>query len=79
MHEWRVVPCSNLDEVITGFPEPGGKFFLSFFLSFFELAVYSSDEEQWLFCFALLKLNAFCFLFLVLSPFFCSSSAFALL
>jgi hypothetical protein len=33
MHEWRVVPCSNLDEVLPGSPEPGGKFFLSFFLS----------------------------------------------
>jgi len=32
MHEWRVVPCSNLDEVLPGSPEPGGKFFLSFFL-----------------------------------------------
>jgi hypothetical protein len=33
MHECRVVPCSNLDEVLPGSPEPGGKFFLSFFLS----------------------------------------------
>lgn len=28
MHECRVVPCSNLDEVLPGSPEPGGKFFL---------------------------------------------------
>lgn len=34
MHEWRVVPCSNLDEVLPGSPEPGGKFFVSLFLSF---------------------------------------------
>lgn len=34
MHECRVVPCSNLDEVLPGSPEPGGKFFLFFFLSF---------------------------------------------